>query len=179
MKSSPVSRASGLQSEGGSVRVGLGYDIHALKPGRRLVIGGAEIASPLGAEAHSDGDVLIHSVIDALLGAARLGDIGTHFPDTDPQYRGICSRVLLRKTADLLRSGGWTIVNIDSNVILQEPRLRPHIELIVANIAADLGLAAGSVSVKAKTKESLDATGEGRAVEAQAAVLIAPVRTAP
>ncbi len=153
-------------------RIGTGYDIHVLVEGRPLLIGGVEIPFDRGEAGHSDGDVLIHAVIDALLGAACLGDIGRHFPPSDPAFKDISSRILLGRTRELLRKHGYRIGNIDATVILQRPKLLPWIERIRAALAGDLGISAEAVSVKAKTKEGVDAAGEGRAVEAHAAVLI-------
>jgi len=154
------------------MRVGFGYDIHKLVAGRMLMLGGVEIPSPVGEKAHSDGDALLHAVIDALLGAASLGDIGKHFPPGDPAYKGISSRVLLSQTGTLIKKQGYTISNIDSTIILERPRLLPHINSMKENIASDLGLAPGDVSIKGKTKEQCDAAGAGEAVEAYAVVLL-------
>ncbi len=160
-------------------RIGLGYDIHRLQKGEKLILGGVEIPSSLGAVGHSDADALIHAVIDAMLGAAVLGDIGEHFPPSDPAYRGISSRELLKKTAGMIDEKGYRVGNVDTVVILQEPSLAPFKHNIRANLAADLGISADSVSVKAKTKEGLDATGELRGVEAQAVVLLESVDSRP
>jgi 2-C-methyl-D-erythritol 2,4-cyclodiphosphate synthase len=154
------------------MRVGFGYDIHKLVAGRKLMLGGVEIPSPLGEKAHSDGDALIHAIIDALLGAASLGDIGKYFPPSDPAYKDISSRVLLSETATLIRDHGYTISNIDSTVILEKPKLLPHIASMKDTIASDLGLPTGDVSIKGKTKEQCDAAGAGEAVEAYAVVLL-------
>jgi len=156
------------------VRIGQGFDAHALKAGRRLVIGGVTIPHARGLEGHSDADVLLHAICDALLGAAALGDIGTHFPDSDPAYRNIDSRALLRATGALVAEHGWRVVNIDATVIAQEPRLAPHIAAMIANIAADLGVPQSAVSVKAKTTEKLGFTGRGEGIAAEAVALIAP-----
>lgn len=150
------------------LRYGLGWDIHRLEPGRRLVLGGIEIEHPLGLLGHSDADVLLHAVIDALLGAAALGDIGRRFPDTDPQYQDISSLLLLHNTVKLLQEQGWRIVNLDANIIAEQPRLAPHIEAIRSRIAQACGLPAEAVSVKAKTAERLGAVGSGQAIAAQA-----------
>ncbi len=153
-------------------RIGFGYDIHRLKAGRRLVIGGVEVPSAKGAVAHSDGDVLIHAAIDALLGAASLGDIGTHYPPGDPETRAISSRLLLQKTAFLLKEHGVGIINLDCTVILEKPRILPHVEAMKNNLAEDLNITPGAISVKGKTKERMDSSGRGRAIEAYAVVLV-------
>ncbi|MFP5465234.1 MAG: 2-C-methyl-D-erythritol 2,4-cyclodiphosphate synthase [Gammaproteobacteria bacterium] len=155
------------------MRIGHGYDLHALAPGRRLVLGGVEIQHSHGPIAHSDGDVLLHALADALLGAAALGDIGQHFPDTDPAYAGADSRVLLRRVASLVREAGYAVVNIDATVLAQRPRLAPHRDAMRANIAADLGLDIGAVSVKATTTEGLGPVGRGEAISAHAVCLLA------
>ena len=157
-------------------RIGQGFDIHPLVPGRRLVLGGVEIPHARGLEGHSDADALLHAVCDALIGAAALGDIGRHFPDSDPRYKDIDSRELLRATAALLAQNGWRVVNIDATVIAQAPRLASHLSQMAANIAADLGVPAGDVSVKAKTTEKLGFTGRGEGIAAQAVALIAPLK---
>jgi 2-C-methyl-D-erythritol 2,4-cyclodiphosphate synthase len=154
------------------MRIGHGFDVHALKAGRRLVIGGVEIAYAKGLDGHSDADVLLHAICDALLGAAALGDIGTHFPDTDPEYRNADSRRLLRTTAGLLEKNGWRVANLDATIIAQEPRMAPHIPAMVANIAADVGVPPQAVSVKAKTTERLGFTGRGEGIAAEAVALI-------
>jgi 2-C-methyl-D-erythritol 2,4-cyclodiphosphate synthase len=154
------------------MRIGFGYDLHRLEQGRALVLGGVRIPAPFGELGHSDGDVLLHAVIDALLGAACLGDIGSHFPPGDPAYRDISSRVLLERAVTLVRQAGFRIVNIDATVVLQAPKILPYAAEIRAVMASDLGIPVESVSVKGKTKEQVDATGEGRAVEAYAAVLL-------
>src|SRR3954467_9066169 len=132
------------------MRIGQGFDAHALKAGRKLVIGGVTIPHSAGLDGHSDADVLLHAICDALIGAAGLGDIGRHFPDSDPQYKGVDSRVLLRKTAALLAAQRSRVVNVDATIIAQAPRMAPHIHAMVANIAADLGLAESAVNIKAK-----------------------------
>ena len=156
------------------MRVGQGFDVHAFAEGRKLVLGGVEIAHERGLAGHSDADVLIHALADALLGAAALGDIGMHFPDSDPAYKGADSRVLLREVARKLAAAGWRVVNVDATVIAQAPRLAPHIPAMVANLAADLGLASSAVSVKATTTERLGFTGRGEGIAAQAIALIEP-----
>jgi 2-C-methyl-D-erythritol 2,4-cyclodiphosphate synthase len=154
------------------MRIGHGFDVHALKAGRKLVIGGVEIAYSKGLDGHSDADVLLHAICDALLGAAALGDIGQHFPDSDPRYQGIDSRKLLRETAVLLQKSGWGLVNLDATIIAEAPRMAPHIPAMVVNIAADLGVRPDNVSVKAKTSERLGFTGRGEGIAAEAIVLI-------
>lgn len=154
------------------IRIGQGYDVHALVPGRRLVLGGVEISSELGLFGHSDADVLLHAITDALIGAAALGDIGRHFPDTDERFRGANSRVLLRETRNLLEKEGWQVANVDSTVIAQRPRLAEHIPGMVKNIAADLGMAPDRVNVKAKTHERLGFEGRSEGMVAQAVVLL-------
>lgn len=154
------------------MRVGQGFDVHALVPGRRLVIGGVEIPHERGLLGHSDADVLLHAICDALLGAAALGDIGRHFPDSDARYKGIDSRQLLRHVAQLLTGRGYRVVNVDATIIAQAPRMAPHVGAMVANIAADLGVEAGAVNVKATTTEKLGFTGRGEGIAAQAVCLI-------
>jgi len=158
------------------MRIGQGFDAHALKAGRKLVLGGVTVPHDKGLEGHSDADALLHAVCDALIGAAALGDIGRHFPDSDPRYKDIDSRELLRATAALLAQNGWRVVNIDATVIAQAPRLAPHLPQMAANIAADLGVPASDVSVKAKTTEKLGFTGRGEGIAAQAIALIAPLK---
>lgn len=155
------------------MRIGHGYDLHALAPGRRLVLGGVHIPHSHGPIAHSDGDVLLHALADALLGAAALGDIGQHFPDTDPAFAGADSRVLLRHVAALVRDAGYSVANIDATVLAQRPKLAPHRDAMRANIAADLGLDIGAVSVKATTTEGLGPVGRGEAISAHAVCLLA------
>ena len=157
------------------MRIGQGYDVHALAPGRKLIIGGVDIPCERGLVGHSDADVLLHAICDALLGAAGLGDIGAHFPDTDPQYRGANSRDLLSAVARLVRNRGLGIVNIDSTIIAQAPRMAPHIARMRENIAADLELAVDAVNIKAKTAEHLGALGRGEGIAAQAIALLTPV----
>ncbi|HRE18302.1 MAG TPA: 2-C-methyl-D-erythritol 2,4-cyclodiphosphate synthase [Rhodocyclaceae bacterium] len=155
-----------------SFRVGQGYDVHQLVEGRKLILGGVEIPHETGLLGHSDADALLHAITDALLGAAGLGDIGRHFPDTDARYAGADSRVLLRAAMALLAERGWRVVNVDATVIAQRPKLAPHIPAMVANIATDLGLLPAQVNVKGKTNEKLGYLGRGEAMEAQAVVLI-------
>ncbi|HET9653673.1 MAG TPA: 2-C-methyl-D-erythritol 2,4-cyclodiphosphate synthase [Usitatibacter sp.] len=154
------------------MRIGQGFDVHPFVAGRRLVIGGVEIAYDKGLLGHSDADVLLHAICDALLGAAALGDIGRHFPDSDPRYKGIDSRELLRHCAALLRDKGLRVVNVDATIIAQAPRMAPHIDAMVANIASDLRIDAGAVNVKATTTERLGFTGRGEGIAAQAACLV-------
>lgn len=153
-------------------RIGEGWDTHALVPGRPLIIGGVTVPHSAGLLGHSDADVLIHAIIDALLGAAGLGDIGSHFPDTDVRFKGADSVVLLRETGRLLAERGLRIGNIDSTVIAQAPKLASHIPAMRERIAHTLGLEAGRVNVKAKTAEKLGPVGQGLSIEARAAVLL-------
>lgn len=155
-----------------NIRVGQGYDIHALVAGRPLIIGGVEIAHDRGLLGHSDADVLLHAITDALLGAAGLGDIGRHFPDTDPAFKGANSRVLLAEAARRVRDAGWRVGNVDSTVIAQQPKLAPHIGAMCASIAEDLGIAVDAVNVKAKTNEKLGSLGRLEGIAAQAVVLL-------
>ena len=154
------------------MRIGQGFDVHRLVSGRRLVIGGVEIAHDKGLLGHSDADVLLHAICDALLGAAALGDIGKHFPDSDAKYKGIDSRELLRHVAALLSRNGRRVVNIDATIVAQAPRMAPHIPKMVAHIAADLGVEPGCVNVKATTTEALGFTGRGEGIAAQAICLV-------
>lgn len=154
------------------MRIGHGYDVHRFAENRRLIIGGAEIPFELGLLGHSDADVLLHAVCDALLGAAALGDIGRHFPDTDPSFRDIDSRILLKKTAELLREKGFKAVNIDATVIAQKPKLAVFIPEMVKNIAADCGIEPDCVNVKATTEEGLGFTGSLEGIAAHAVCLI-------
>lgn len=155
-----------------NIRVGEGWDVHQLVAGRKLILGGVEVPHPTGLLGHSDADVLLHAITDALLGGAGLGDIGRHFPDTDVQFRGADSAVLLAEAARRVRAAGWEIGNVDSTVIAQAPKLAPHIPLMCQRIADTLGIALDQVNVKAKTAEKLGPVGEGRAMEARAAVLL-------
>lgn len=167
--------AAGIATEGGAPggwRIGQGSDVHALVPGRALFIGGVELAHPQGALGHSDADVLLHAITDALLGAAGLGDIGTHFPDTDPRWRDADSALMLAEVARHVRAGGWEIVNIDSTVCAQAPRLAAHVGRMAGNIAQATGIAATQVNVKAKTGELLGYIGRGEGIAAQAIVLL-------
>jgi len=153
-------------------RIGHGFDVHQLVSGRRCIIGGVDIPFDRGLLGHSDADVLLHAICDALLGAAALGDIGRHFPDTDARYKGIDSRALLRQVGTLLTAGGYAIANIDATVIAQAPRMAPHIGAMVANIAADLAIATDQVNVKATTTEQLGFTGRGEGIAAEAVCMI-------
>lgn len=157
---------------GFDIRVGEGWDVHQLVAGRRLILGGVEVPHVTGLLGHSDADVLLHAITDALLGGAGLGDIGRHFPDTDAQFRGADSAVLLAEAARRVRAEGWQIGNVDSTVIAQAPKLAPHIPAMRERIAQTLGIASGQVNVKAKTAEKLGPVGEGRAMEARAVVLL-------
>ncbi len=155
-----------------NIRIGEGWDVHALVPGRRLVIGGVDVPHTMGLLGHSDADVLLHAITDALLGAAALGDIGSHFPDTDPAFKGADSVALLVEAARRVRAQGYEIGNIDSTVIAQAPRLAAHIPAMRARIAHALSLQEGQVNVKAKTAERLGPVGQGLAMEARAATLL-------
>jgi 2-C-methyl-D-erythritol 2,4-cyclodiphosphate synthase len=157
------------------MRIGQGFDIHALVTGRKLIIGGVEIAYERGLAGHSDADVLLHAICDALIGAAGLGDIGTHFPDTDPRYRGADSRELLREVARLIRLQGLRVLNVDTTIIAQAPKMAPHIAGMRRNIASDLGIAEGEVNVKAKTAERLGTLGRGEGIAAEAIALLEPI----
>lgn len=157
------------------LRVGHGYDVHALEEGLLLRIGGVDIPHTHGFVAHSDGDVLIHALCDALLGAAALGDIGLHFPDTAGEWKGIDSRILLRKVVALLAEKGFTVGNVDCTVIAQAPKLRPYIDSMRATLAEDMGVSVDAVSVKATTTERLGFTGRKEGIAAEAVVLIAKV----
>lgn len=155
-----------------NIRIGEGWDTHALVAGRKLIIGGIEIPYEKGLFGHSDADVLLHAITDALLGAAALGDIGRHFPDTDAQFRGADSIVLLAEAARRVRAAGYDIGNIDSTVIAQAPKLAPHIPGMCARIAQALGIEVSQVNVKAKTAEKMGPVGEGRSMEARAIALL-------
>lgn len=153
-------------------RVGEGWDTHALVMGRKLVLGGVEIPHSHGLLGHSDADALLHAITDALLGAAGLGDIGRHFPDTDPRFAGADSRVLLAEAHVRVQAAGWRLGNLDATIVAQAPKLAPHIPRMVEAIAAALGVDAGRINVKAKTAEKMGPVGEGRAIEARAVVLL-------
>jgi 2-C-methyl-D-erythritol 2,4-cyclodiphosphate synthase len=154
------------------MRVGQGLDVHAFSEGRKLVIGGVEIPHARGLLGHSDADVLLHAICDALLGAAGLGDIGQHYPDSSPQFADIDSRVLLRSTAAKLKELKFRVVNVDATIIAEAPRMSPHVARMVANIAADLGIAPGAVNVKATTTERLGFIGRDEGIAAMAVALI-------
>ena len=154
------------------IRVGHGFDVHAFAENRRLIIGGVEIPHDLGLAGHSDADVLLHAICDALLGAAGLGDIGRHFPDTDMAFAGIDSRILLRRVSEQLQQRGWRVGNVDATIIAQAPKMAPHIARMTAHIADDLGVAIDHVNVKATTTEKLGFTGRGEGIAAEAVCLI-------
>lgn len=153
-------------------RIGQGYDCHALVTGRKLIVGGVDIPHKTGLLGHSDADVLLHAIIDALFGAAGLGDIGRHFPDTDAQFKGADSRALLRETAGRLVASGFAIGNVDATVIAQAPRLALHIPAMMTNVASDLGIATEQVNIKAKTNEKLGYLGREEGIAAEAVVLV-------
>ena len=158
------------------MRVGLGYDVHRLVEGRELILGGVRIPYEKGLLGHSDADVLLHAIMDALLGAAALGDIGKHFPDTDPQYRGISSLKLLEHVGGLLEEHLYVIENIDATIIAQRPKMAPHIEQMRRNIADTLGIEIDQVNVKATTEEGLGFTGEGKGISSQAICMLTSPR---
>ena len=154
------------------MRIGQGFDVHPLVAGRKLIVGGVEIAHPKGLQGHSDADVLLHAICDALLGAAGLGDIGRHYPDTDPAYAGADSRALLRDVAQKLREKKLKVVNLDATILAQAPRMAPHMPRMIANIAADLGIAPAAVNLKATTTEGLGFVGRLEGIAAQAVALV-------
>lgn len=154
------------------MRVGQGFDVHQMVAGRKLIIGGIEIPHDKGLLGHSDADVLLHAVCDALLGAAALGDIGQHFSDTDAKYKNIDSRILLREVGNMVRNAGFSIGNVDATIIAQAPKMASHIPRMVENIAVDLGIAMNAVNVKATTTENLGFIGRGDGIAAQAVVLL-------
>jgi len=154
------------------VRVGVGYDVHRLVAGRRLVLGGVAIESELGLDGHSDADVALHALMDALLGAAALGDIGRHYPDSDPKFSDIDSRKLLRDVAAKVKAQGYEIVNVDATIVAEAPRMAPHVARMIGNIAADLGVAPAAINIKATTTEQLGFIGRGEGIAALAVVLI-------
>jgi len=156
------------------MRIGQGYDAHRFTEGRPLVLGGVTIPHPQGLAAHSDGDVLIHACCDALLGAAALGDIGRHFPDSSADYAGVDSRILLRRVVDLIRGRGMRVGNLDATVVAQAPRMAPHIEAMRANLATDLGVAVDRVNIKATTTEGMGFAGRGEGIAAYAVTLLEP-----
>jgi 2-C-methyl-D-erythritol 2,4-cyclodiphosphate synthase len=155
-----------------NIRIGSGFDVHALVAGRRLVLGGVTVPHERGLEGHSDADVLLHAVCDAMLGALAQGDIGMHFPDTDSRWKDADSRVLLRHVAALVREQGWSIGNLDATLVAQAPRLAPHVPAMRANLAADLAADIGAISVKATTTERLGFAGRGEGIAALATVLL-------
>lgn len=154
------------------MRVGQGFDVHALVPGRKLIIGGVDIPYAKGLQGHSDADVLLHALCDALLGAAAMGDIGGHFPDTDARYKDADSRKLLREVSAKVQEAGYRVVNLDATIIAQAPKMAPHIPAMVNNIAADLGLSRGQVNIKATTTEGLGYTGRGEGIAASVIALL-------
>lgn len=154
------------------MRIGQGFDVHALVTGRKLIIGGVDIPNEKGLDGHSDADVLLHAVCDALLGGGALGDIGRHFPDTDSRYKNADSRMLLREVSRLVQEAGYRILNIDATIIAQAPKMAPHIPSMVNNIAADLGLSHGQVNIKATSTEGLGFTGRAEGIAAEAIVLL-------
>ncbi len=158
------------------MRIGNGYDVHRLVPDRKLILGGVEIPYEKGLLGHSDADVLIHAIMDALLGAAALGDIGKHFPDTDPDYKGADSMQLLARVRDMLADRAYYIENIDATIIAQRPKLAPYIETMVRNIASVLAISTGQVNVKATTEEGLGFTGEGLGIAASAVCLLSEIQ---
>lgn len=155
-----------------SYRIGQGVDFHQLAEGRELWLGGIKIEHSKGAVGHSDADVLLHAICDGILGAASLGDIGTHFPDTDAAYKNIDSKILLQRTADLIKKAGYGVVNIDSTLVLEKPKIKPHVPLMQQTIAAILGLAANDVSIKATTAEQMGFVGREEGLMAYATVLL-------
>ena len=155
-----------------NIRIGEGWDVHALVPGRKLILGGVEIAHSAGLLGHSDADVLLHAITDAVLGAAGLGDIGRHFPDTDAQFKGANSSVLLQEAMRRVRAHGWELVNVDSTIVAQAPKLAPHMAAINAGVAQALGVPLDQVNVKAKTAEKLGPVGMGQSIEARAVALL-------
>lgn len=154
------------------MRIGHGYDVHRLVPGRGLILGGVKLEYPLGLDGHSDADVLTHAVMDALLGAAGLGDIGRHFPDNDPAYKGIDSQILLSMVRELLSSKGFRVGNIDVTVIAQAPKLAPHVAAMENNLAATLGIEHSRINIKATTEERLGFTGRGEGISCHAVCLL-------
>ena len=154
------------------MRIGQGWDVHRLVEGRKLILGGVDIPFDKGLLGHSDADALLHAITDAVLGAAALGDIGRHFPDTAVEFKGADSRVLLREAVRRVRKAGWLVGNVDASILIQQPKMAPYIAAMAANIAEDLGVAVGQVNVKAKTYEKLGPVGASEAVEAQAVCLL-------
>ncbi|MFA6015664.1 MAG: 2-C-methyl-D-erythritol 2,4-cyclodiphosphate synthase [Gallionellaceae bacterium] len=158
------------------MRIGQGFDVHQLVEGRKLIIGGVDIPFEKGLLGHSDADVLLHAICDALLGAAALGDIGKHFADTDAKFKDIDSRILLRDVAEKINALGYRVANVDATIIAQAPKMAPHIARMVANIAADLGVEISAINVKATTTEQLGYTGRGEGIAAQAVTLLLSVK---
>ena len=161
-----------MSAQPGEVRCGIGWDVHRLEAGRPLILAGVQVAAEFGLAGHSDADVLAHAVTDALLGAAALGDIGMHFPDTDPQWKGCDSLVFLRHARELVERAGFRIVNVDSTVILERPKLKDYRQAMRERLAETLGMETDRVSVKFKTAEGVGPVGEGRSAEAQAVVTL-------
>jgi 2-C-methyl-D-erythritol 2,4-cyclodiphosphate synthase len=157
------------------LRIGHGYDVHRLTAGRKLILGGVEIAHTMGLDGHSDADVVVHAIMDALLGAAALGDIGRHFPDTDPQYKGADSLKLLARVGELLKEAGYGVGNIDATILAQRPKLAPHIPQMEENVARTLGLAKNQVNIKATTEEHLGFTGREEGIAAHAVALLVEI----
>jgi len=155
-----------------ALRIGQGFDVHALVPGRPLILGGVTLPFVRGLLGHSDADVLLHAIVDALFGAAGLGDIGSHFPDSDPHYANADSRELLRAAMKAVRKAGWRVVNVDATVMAEAPKIRPYVAQMAANIASDLGIGVDCVNVKGKTSERLGFVGRGEGIAAQAVVLL-------
>ena len=158
--------------EGGKMRIGQGYDVHRLVEGRKLILGGVEIPYEFGLLGHSDADVLTHAIIDALLGAAGMGDIGHHFPDTDPKYAGADSMKLLEAVMDKLKSAGWKVGNVDSTIVAQRPKLAPYLSLMQQNLADAMGVQLNQINIKATTEEKLGFTGSGEGMAAHAVALL-------
>jgi 2-C-methyl-D-erythritol 2,4-cyclodiphosphate synthase len=161
-----------MSNEGTHQRIGFGYDVHRLVPGRKLILGGVDIPHDKGLEGHSDADVLLHAVADALLGAAAIGDIGRHFPNTDPRYKGISSLILLRLVGDLLNQHRCTVVNIDATLVLEQPKIAPYADMMRQNIADALTIAIDRISIKATTHEGLGFVGGGDGAVAHAVALL-------
>lgn len=154
------------------IRIGYGFDLHRLKAGRKLILGGVDIPFEKGLDGHSDADALLHAITDAMLGALALGDIGKHFPDTDPQYRGVDSRVLLRAANQLILGQGYFVGNIDATIVAEQPKMNPHIPEMVAKISEDLGIEPNRISLKATTSEKIGAMGRQEGISATASVLV-------
>ena len=154
------------------IRTGFGYDLHVLKEGRPFILGGINIPANFGPLGYSDGDTLIHAICDAMIGALSLGDIGQHFPDTDPEFKDINSMILLEKTVNLIRKHGYNINNIDSTIVLEEPKISPYVDAIKKSLSGVLGIEVNRISVKATTNERVDATGEGKAIAVYASILL-------